>query len=74
MGSQTLLHWFRFVPMAMVQSAIGGFVLLIVAAMGTWAVYGEIRRPPVHDSRPMCAQFMPHGSMTEVPRKHDHEQ
>ena len=31
--------------MAMAQSAIGGFVLLIFAAMGTWAVYGEIRRP-----------------------------
>ena len=29
----------------MVQSAIGGFVLLIVAAMGTWAVYGKIRLP-----------------------------
>ena len=45
MGSKTLLHWCRFVPMAMVQSAIGGFVLLIFAAMGTWAVYGKIRRP-----------------------------
>ena len=30
--------------MAIMQSAAGGFVLLIVAAMGTWAVYGEIRR------------------------------
>lgn len=31
----------RFVPMGMARGAISGFVLLIVAAVGTWAVYGE---------------------------------
>jgi hypothetical protein len=30
----------RFVPNGMTRGAISGFVLLIVAAMGTWAVYG----------------------------------
>lgn len=30
----------RFVPAGMKRGAISGFVLLIVAAMGTWAVYG----------------------------------
>ena len=31
----------RFVPMGMIRGAISGFVLMIVSAAGTWAVYGR---------------------------------
>ena len=65
-GSQdSFCNGCRFVPMAMVQSAIGGFVLLIVAAMGTWAVYGEIQASLlVHDTCSMCCT-------SDVTRKHE---
>ena len=36
-------HMRRFVPMGMTRGAISGFILMIVSAVGTWAVYG---RPP----------------------------
>ena len=63
-GRKEAFPWCRFVPTAMVQSAIGGFALLIVAAMGTWAVYGEFRCPRV-------ACLMSDVRTTDVTRNHD---
>ena len=40
----------RFVPLGMAHGAISGFVLMIVSAVGTWAVYG---RPLGHTSQPI---------------------
>ena len=47
-------HMRRFVPAGMTRGAISGFVLMIVSAVGTWAVYGRPLNPPAMHPTTTC--------------------